>query len=291
MIITQIIGGLGNQMFQYALGRSLSQKKNTDLKLDVTGFKDYKLRAYSLGHLNIQEKFASPEGIARFQKYQRKPGKKWFLYNRIFANEKKYFKERRFHFDETVFDVSEDCYLEGYWQTEKYFKDIEDVIRKEFTVKTPVQGKDAEVLSKIRNGNAISMHIRRGDYASDASTNDYFGTFSPEYYKKALSIIAEKVADPKIFVFSDDHEWVKKNILLPYPTTYVDHNGTEKNYEDMRLMNACEHFVISNSSFSWWGAWLSKNPDKIVVGPQKWFNNVKKTVDTKDIMPEEWIRL
>jgi hypothetical protein len=291
MIIVKIIGGLGNQLFQYSLGKSLSQKKNVPLKLDISGFKEYKLHRYCLNHFNIQENFATEKEIAKFQKYKRIPKKKWFLYNKLVANEKKYFAERQFHFDEEVFDVSDDCYLDGFWQTEKYFKDIKEIIWKECIVKNPIMGKNAEVMKKIQSENSVSIHIRRGDYVSDSSTNDFFGTFEPEYYKKAVEIIAKKVSNPHIFVFSDDHEWAKKNIILPYPTTHVDHNGADKNYEDMRLMNACKHFVISNSTFSWWGAWLSQNPDKIVIGPKKWFNNVKKNVKTDDIMPENWTRI
>jgi hypothetical protein len=291
MIITKLIGGLGNQLFQYSLGKSLAVKKNTELKLDISGFEKYKLHAYSLNHFNITENIATEKEIAKFQKYKRKPGKKWFLYNKLITDEKKYYTERQFHFDEEIFNISDNCYIDGYWQTEKYFKNIEKIIRKECTVKSPISGKNAEIMKKIQSGNSVSMHIRRGDYASNPATNDYFGTFGPEYYKKAMTIIAEKRQNPHLFVFSDDHEWVKKNIILPYPTTYVDHNGADKNYEDLRLMSLCDHFVISNSSFSWWGAWLSKNPNKIVIGPKKWFNKVKPNIKTDDIMPEEWIRI
>jgi hypothetical protein len=291
MIIIKIIGGLGNQLFQYSLGKSLADKKNTELKLDVSGFDKYKLHAYGLNHFCIAENIATEKEIEQFQKYKRKPEKKWFLYNKLVADQNKYFQERQFHFDEKVFDVSDDCYLDGYWQTEKYFKDIEEILRKELVVKSPIGGKDAEIMKIIQSTNSVSIHVRRGDYVSNSATNDYFGTFGPEYYQKAMGIIAKKVLNPHLFVFSDDHKWVKKNIILPYPTTYVDHNGADKNYEDLRLMNACQHFVISNSSFSWWGAWLSKNKNKLVVGPKKWFNKVKPNIKTDDIMPEEWIRI
>ena len=291
MIIVKLIGGLGNQLFQYSLGRSLAQKKNVQLKLDISGFQEYKLHAYGLSHFNVKETFAMNEEIAKFQKYKRIPGKKSFLYNKLIANKNKYFQERQFHFDKGVFDVSDNCYLVGDWQTEKYFKNIEDIIRKEITVKTPQTGKDAEIAKKTEEVNSVSIHIRRGDYANDLTTKDYFGIFGPEYYQKAMKIIAEKVKNPHLFVFSDDHDWVKKNIVLPYPTTYVDHNNADKNYEDLRLMSGCKHFIIANSSFSWWGAWLSQNPNKLVVGPKKWFNNVKKSVKTDDIMPDDWIKI
>ncbi|MFA6177946.1 MAG: alpha-1,2-fucosyltransferase [Candidatus Paceibacterota bacterium] len=295
MIITKLSGGLGNQLFQYAFGRSVSLQKKAELKFDVSSLQKnipgITKREYNLSVFSIPENFATEKEIAKFQKYKRKPGKKWFIYNRLIANNKKYFQERKFHFDEKVFDVSSDCYFEGWWQTEKYFKNIEEIIRKEIVVKIPLSGKNAETAKNISSVNAVALHIRRGDYVSNAETNDALGTFGPEYYKKAVGIIAEKVPNPHLFVFSDDHEWVKKNIVLPYPTTYVDHNDTDKNYEDLRLMSQCKHFVIANSSFSWWGAWLSQNPNKIVIGPKKWFNNVKPSVKTDDIMPENWTRI
>ena len=291
MIIVKIIGGLGNQLFQYSLGRNLAIKKNTELKLDISGFKDYKLHAYSLNHFNITENIASKKEIARLKKYQNKPGKIWFFYNRLIADKKRYFQERQSHFDNKVFDISNDCYVDGYYQSEKYFKEIEDIIRQDIAVKTEIQGIDDEMATKIQSVNAISIHIRRGDYASDTETTSYHGLCSLEYYKKAIRMISEKVSNPHFFVFSDDHEWVKKNIILSYPTTYVDHNGPDKNYGDLRLMSLCKHFIIANSSFSWWGAWLAKNPNKIVIGPKKWFNNVKPNIKTNDVIPEAWIKI
>jgi hypothetical protein len=295
MIIIKLQGGLGNQLFQYALGWALSLQKKTELKFDVSSLQKnvpgITKREYNLSVFNIQENFATYEEIAKFQKYKRKPGRKWFLYNKLIADNKKYFQEQQFHFDERVFGISNDCYLEGWWQTEKYFKDIEDVIRKEITVKSPQTGKDAEMAKKIVSVNAVALHIRRGDYVNNPQNVDYFGNLGPNYYKKAVEIITEKFPNPHLFVFSDDHDWVKKNIILPYPTTYINHNGSDKNYEDLRLMSQCKHFVIANSSFSWWGAWLAQNPNKIVIGPKKWFNNVKPSVKTDDIMPEDWIRI
>lgn len=291
MIIVKLIGGLGNQLFQYALGRNLANINNTELKLDISGFSDYKLHAYSLNHFNIVEKFATEEEVRGFKKYQRRPGKVWFLYNRLIADERKYVKEKQFQFDPQILKIGKDAYFDGFWQTEKYFKDIENILRKEVTVKTPLQGKDAETAKEIEATSSVMMHIRRGDYVTNKGTNEYHGTCEPDHYRKALAIIAEKVSNPHIFVFSDDHDWVKNNIIFEYPTTYVDHNKADKNYEDLRLMSLCKHHIIANSSFSWWGAWLSQNPNKVVVGPMKWFNNPKKKSDTTDVLPNNWISI
>lgn len=291
MIIVKIIGGLGNQLFQYALGKHLALLNHTDLKLDITGFDEYKLHAYSLGHFNITENFATREEMARFKRYQRRRGKIWFIYNRFIADEQKYTQERQFHFDPQILKRTGDIYLDGFWQTEKYFKDIQDILRKEITVKSPLQGRDADIAREIEATNSVMMHIRRGDYVTNQQTNEYHGTCGLDYYRKAIAIIAEKVPSPHFFIFSDDHEWVKENIVLEYPSTYVDHNNADKNYEDLRLMSLCKHHIIANSSFSWWGAWLSQNTHKIVIGPKGWFNNPKKKSITSDVIPSDWITI
>lgn len=291
MVIVKLIGGLGNQLFQYALGKHLALLNHTELKLDITGFDEYKLHTYSLGHFNIAENFATEKEIRGFKKYQRKPGRWWFLYNRLIANEHKYVQERQFHFDPKVLEVRGDVYLDGYWQTEKYFKDIKDIILKEVSMKSPLQGKDATVARDIESTNSIMMHIRRGDYVTNPQANIVHGTCSLDYYRKAIATIAEKIGTPHIFIFSDDHEWVKNNMVFEYPTTYVDHNKADRNYEDLRLMSLCKHHIIANSTFSWWGAWLSTSPNKIVIGPSKWFNTKKSNTDTKDILPANWISI
>ena len=292
MIITKIIGGLGNQLFQYALGRHLAVLNDTELKLDVSEFETYKLHAYSLGAFGITENFATNEEISRFQRYQRRPGKINFLYNRFIADSHKYVQERQFHFDPDVLTIRGDAYLSGFWQTEKYFRNIEDVIRREVTVKKPLSARSQQVAHDIGSKNAVFLHIRRADYVTNPDTNNYHGTCSIEYYLDAAKRIADRTPNPHFFLFYDDHPWVKENLRLPYPCTYVDHNGADKNYEDLTLMSMCKHAIIANSSFSWWGAWLIPGPNKIVIGPSRWFSNPKKdTTDTGDVLPQNWISI
>jgi len=288
MIIVKLIGGLGNQMFQYALGRSLSLKNKEDFKLDITGFEEYKLHSYSLGHFNINEHFATDSEIRLFKKYQRKPGRKWFLRNRIMTDQDKYATDELFYFQERILSLN-DIYLDGYWQSEKYFKKYEEIIRQDFTLKREPGGTDVKIAKKILNSNSISVHIRRGDYVSVLKNINIFGTFGPEYYKDAENIISKKIPDPHFFVFSDDSEWVKKNIIFKNKTTYVDHNDATKNYADLWLMSLCKHHIIPNSSFGWWGAWLDRNPSKIVIAPKQWFK--KPSINTKDVIPESWIAI
>lgn len=289
MIIVKLIGGLGNQMFQYALGRHLSQKNNTKLKMDITGFESYKLHKYSLDTFNIKKNVATKSEIGRFKKSKPKSGRKWFLYNKLFADSSKYFQEKGFNFDLDVMKLGSDVYLDGYWQSEKYFKEIESAIRADFSFILPQGEKDKKVSELINKCASISIHIRRADYATDANTNKTHGTCPINYYDKAIKVVAEKVNNPHFFVFSDDHEWVKQNMKIDYPTVHIDHNNTDTNYQDLRLMASCEHNIIANSTFSWWGAWLNKNPNKIVVAPKKWFANTNK--NDSDLIPSTWIRI
>lgn len=289
MIIVKLIGGLGNQMFQYALGRSLSLKNNTELKLDITGFESYKLHKYSLDAFNIKKNVALKSEISRFKKYKPKPGRRWFLYNKFFADNSKYFQENGFNFNPDAMKLNDNVYLDGHWQSEKYFKEIESMIRADFSFILTQGEKDIEISKLINECVAISVHIRRSDYVTNATTNKTHGSCPIEYYEKAIEILAVKVNNPHFFVFSDDPEWAKHNIKNKYPTVYVDHNNADANYQDMRLMASCKHNIIANSSFSWWGAWLNENPDKIIIAPQKWFAGASK--NDSDLIPPTWTKL
>ncbi len=289
MIIVKLIGGLGNQMFQYAVGRHLALRNNTELKIDISGFEEYKLHKYSLDAFNIKKNVATAAEISALKKYQIKPGRQWFWYNRLFADKTKYFQERQFNFDPEVMKLKGDAYLDGYWQTEKYFKEIELLIRSDFSFILSQGKKDITISELVKSSNSISVHIRRADYVTDKKSGESHGTCPIEYYEKAIELIEEKVENPHFFVFSDDHQWIKENIKIKYPTMYVDHNNADTNYQDMRLMSLCKNNIIANSSFSWWGAWLNTNSNKIVVAPQKWF--VTQKMNTCDIIPDSWIKI
>lgn len=286
LIIARLSGGLGNQMFQYACARRLAHVTGGVLKLDVTSFgkiKEANTRQYELGALNIIKDFAAQEEIERLKK-----NAKGFL-GFFGMGDKTYVRERHYWFDPGIPNLRGSVYLEGYWQSEKYFKDIEDVIRKDFTFKTEPDGINGKIADVIRNTESVSIHIRRGDYVTNPKVNSDFGVCPPEYYEVAMEKIAEKVKDPHFFVFSDDIAWAKENLKITHPADFMDHNGPDRACEDMRLMSLCRRHVIANSSFSWWGAWLCRNPEKIVIAPEKWFN--KKELDTRDLIPEKWIRV
>jgi len=290
MIITKLIGGLGNQLFQYAVARHLAERKQTILKIDISSFETYKLHKYSLWPFNIQENFASFEEVASLKK--RKHGIIDRTIMRILQRQSHpltYVREKSFHFDPEILNLPSGTYLEGYWQSEKYFKNIEEIIRWEFTVKTMQTGRDRALAREIESCESVSVHIRRRDYVSDPNTNQVHGVCDINYYYCCAECLRGLVKTPLFYVFSDDPEWVYKNFTMPGPTTIIDHNGAEKCYEDLRLMSLCKHHIIANSTFSWWGAWLSTNQHKIVFAPKKWFNTNDR--DTKDLIPDGWFRI
>ncbi len=287
MIIVKLIGGLGNQLFQYALGRSLAYLNKTELKLDITNFESYEPHSYNLKYFNILENLTTKKEVGRFKKYKKKNGKIWFLYNRFVADKSKYVQEQRFDFDPSILDIKADAYLDGYWQTEKYFKEIEDDLRKELTLKKPLSSYSKSIGDEISKTNAVSLHVRRGNLVTNPIYTAFHGFCSPEYYQNAIELIAKRVSSPHFFIFSDDYEWVVENFKsLQYPFTCIK-NGDDKNYEDLILMSMCKHNIIANSSFSWWGAWLNPKKNKIVVAPKKWSNAPKN--NTKDLLPDGWI--
>jgi hypothetical protein len=197
--------------------------------------------------------------------------------------------EPHFHYWSGIHDVPRASYLHGNWQSEKYFQEIAAVIRSDFAFKVPVANRNVDLARQIGKVNAVSLHVRRGDYAADPKTNANHGLCSLDYYRKALRLLNERVDQPEIFIFSDDIAWVKANLDIDLPCLFVDHNMGMESYNDMRLMSLCQHHIIANSSFSWWGAWLNPNPDKVVIAPQRWFANANKNVD--DLFPEGWVLL
>jgi hypothetical protein len=288
MIIVRLIGGLGNQMFQYALGRHLAIKNNCTLKLDISGFKKYPLRRYELDHFNIIGEIASPKDI---ENVSFPLDRLSLLLNHFFkmkgVNKKTYFyvREKKIDFIPEILSLKDYVYLAGYWQSYKYFSDISDIIKKDFSQKNKPEKPINSLLNVIENCESVSLHIRRGDYVSNKRTNEIHGFIGLEYYKKAIEIIQNNVSDPHFFVFSDDIVWAKMNINCSERITFMD--GNLSNHEDFRLMTACKHHIIANSSFSWWTAWLTSDKNSIVIAPKNWFSGI--AYKKEDRIPEEWL--
>lgn len=268
MKIIAIKGGLGNQLFEYAYGRNL-ELSGKKIIFDTSFFNGGKAkvdtaRNFKLNNFKIETKaeFAIRKTpiLNLFNKIRRKLG------------------------------VPHD----DHYQSEKHFSKIAEVVTREFGLRDKMSQGAENLLDLIqKTAIPVSVHIRRGDYIQNARTKQYNNGCSPEYYKKALETIAEKLgkeATPKIqlFVFSDDIDWVKNNLKFPYPATYAS-NPAIADYEELTLMSKCSHNVIANSSFSWWGAWLNPNPQKIVIAPERWLNT--KPSSYKDIVPNSWIKI
>jgi hypothetical protein len=290
MIISNIIGGLGNQMFQYAAGKSLSINKNEEFKIDIRNFKKY-FRKFELNTVfDCKINFASKndlEDILSWQKnlfFQELLKMKQFK----FLRKKNFIVEPHFHYWEDVNKLKKNIYLYGYWQSEKYFINNEKDIRKNFQFKQPLIDKNLKISNDIKNSNSVSLHIRRGDYLTNKK-NSFIGICSTDYYKNAISIISSKITNPVFYFFSDEMEWVKKNFTNNLNIKFVDHNDKQKSHFDLQLMSLCRHNIIANSSFSWWGAWLNTNANKIVIAPQKWLQC--GSLITKDIIPNSWLQI
>jgi hypothetical protein len=291
-IISHIIGGLGNQMFQYAAGRALSLQRDQSLLLDVSDFATYSLHQ----GFELQRVFVCPAAVANAKDIRTVLG--WqthsFFKNRLMSPRWARFRSDRFviepHFQywSGIQSIPLSSYLLGYWQTERYFEDIVDIIRADFAFKLPLNAKNLALAQQISEVNAVSLHVRRGDYVQNPAAFVVHGLCSLSYYREAIQSIANKVKQPYFFVFSDDMAWVKENLSIPFPCQYVAHNQGMDSYNDMRLMSLCQHHIIANSSFSWWGAWLNPNINKTVIAPKQWFAGNK---DTRDLLPAAWIKL
>lgn len=286
------MGGMGNQLFQYAIGRSLAIRNESEFKMDILGYADQgellTPRLYALNIFSVQENFASEKEIEKLK--SNTSGSVVLALQRFgfFKKSNSFVIEPHFNFSSEILESGNNIYLQGYWQTEKYFKDVEDVIRKEFTLKEKFSIEEKEITKEIKNSNAVSLHIRRGDYVSSATTSKFHGICSLDYYEKAVRHIAEKTENPVFYIFSDDIAWVKENLKIDFPTKYVS-DGILKDYEELTLMSYCKHNIIANSSFSWWGAWLNANPEKIVIAPKQWFAD--QSVNTSDVVPETWVKM
>jgi len=290
MIAVRLIGGLGNQMFQYATGRALSVRHGVPFYLDRAAFETYTLHHYALHHLSITA-HELPRRLyysvsCRFSPLRMRQVQSALARRLSFQRLPQIVNEKGCHFDATLPENKPPIYLSGYWQSEKYFAAIADVIRRDFTIRTPPSPRTSELLQVIQKADSISMHLRRKDYVEHQLTNQVHGVCSQAYYAAAIQKMVAMTTKPHVFVFSDDPAWCREHVRLPCPSTFVDHNTAHTNYDDLRLMSACKHNIIANSSFSWWGAWLNPNPGKIVIAPARWYAHQDWV--REDLLPADW---
>lgn len=261
MKIMKIMGGLGNQMFQYAYARNL-ELKGKKVIFDISFFygnkaegdtpRDFKLNNFNL--LTKAQFSKKPHRILDFLvKVKRKIG----------------------------FNIFTD------YPSEKYFIDNREEIKKEFVLKQELGKKSLEILEKIKSQNSVSVHIRRGDYISNEKISQHHGVCELDYYLAAIKVIKDKIINPVFFIFTDDINWVKENFS---GNEYFLVSGLSiSDVEELVLMSKCKNHIISNSSFSWWGAWLGVNPKKIVVAPSLWLKAKPKI--SEKIIPDSWIKI
>lgn len=295
MIIVKLIGGLGNQMFQYALGRRLSLARNALLKLDLSWYLRDSSRSYGLDEFNIQAEVASKAEVEKFI-----PTGLSGIRRRLFffqQNHKPYefrkvITEPSFSYNpEIVNKTPDEAYLLGYWQTEKYFKEVSSVIRDDFTPLKTFSSVFQRCEEKIANQVTASLHVRRGDYVSDPRYQKKYLTCSLTYYKRAINKLRETSSDLNVYVFSDDIEWARNELVDCQSLSFVGREDDLTDLEELILMSKCNHHIISNSTYGWWGAWLNQKPGKMVIAPFQWFADKKMQTQSDDNIPEDWTRL
>ena len=321
VVASRLCGGLGNQLFQFAAGRSLAQRCGARLILDTAPFGlPQEPRKFALAPYPIDADL-EPDGYAYSPSrpviiLPRPPGSRERpdgLMDRVAYRLKRsgvmndaafaavlqglqraagrpaglrVFSEKSFDYDPAFTKLGARTYLDGYWQSERYFADARDAIRRELTLPYEPNAANASWLARIRSANSVCVHVRRGDYLTPTYLAHH-GICSTGYYERAMPLVAQKVEDPHFFVFSDDLEWARGHIVGPN-IAFVDANPAEAAHDELKLMAACRHHVIANSSLSWWGAWLAHHDGQIVVAPDPWFSAGKPT---PDLFPQSWLAL
>jgi hypothetical protein len=299
MIVVKLQGGLGNQMFQYALGRELQRRNGGELYLDLTWLLDryprtgVVYRDYELDIFGIQPRFTPLSEIARL----------WsvplvLMYGSVYLSRlrdrvglRRLVQESSSSLSpEELLELKGDLYLDGHWTSQKYFEGSESILRKEFRVREPLLPISESVGASIAETDSICLNVRRTDYVTLKASIDMHGFVGKEYYDRGISLLAPQLENPHIFITSDDVEWCRANLRFDYPTTILgdEHQGY-KFGNKFALMSRCRHFLIPNSTFAWWAAWLGSSPDKIVICPRKWFRD--PNIDASDMIPRGWIRL
>lgn len=288
-MIVKITGGLGNQMFQYAFAKATQKKFHINkMQLDIDFYNDKKIHnGFELKKIfSINEKYCKQGSIQKyidkiFVKYGYFKKKKSIkIFNRFYEVSLGFFPEYE------KFDL-ENMYLDGYWQSEEYFYDYQNLIKETFKFPAIESVENKRIVDKILHTNSVSIHVRRGDYLS---SDRYICLGETNYYQQAIKLITEKIDNPTFFIFSDDIDWCRNNLALSEEYEIVDWNKGDKSYVDLQLMSMCKHNVIANSSFSWWGAWLNINENKIVVSPEH-FYKLESGFDDSHLLPKSWIKL
>jgi hypothetical protein len=276
----KLTGGLGNQMFQFATGFAIAKKNNVRLSLDLSYINQRQLfNGFELEKVfDIYSKVSFLNNALSFKSVNFKE-----ILNKIditFYN----FKEPHFHYTSNILDIPKHSFLDGYWQSELYFKNYSKEIKKIFNFSDQLNEQNYLIANDINKNDSVSIHIRRGDFLLKRNNNHKIDL--KNYYLKAIDKSSKCFKNPKYFIFTDDPLWVTENFILDYSYIVVDVNRGAKSFLDMYLMSLCKSNIIANSSFSWWSAWLNNNKDKIIYAPKDWFND--KSICTDHLIPNSW---
>ncbi|WP_353127944.1 alpha-1,2-fucosyltransferase [Parapedobacter pyrenivorans] len=266
MKVVKFLGGLGNQLFQYAFFCAL-QQTFPKVKADLSGYDSYgRHNGFELDRIfGIQLPQLTPFERRLFSWEDRR----WLQrkLRRIYGTKRAYYEEKvLFGYDRTIFEDRKHRYYWGYWQHIHYIEPVADRLRIDLRFPAFTDAENIRLAEMLADENAVSVHVRRGDYINDPLLG---GICDVGYYQRALDDIGQHVDVPRFIFFSDDIPWCRKTFPNPY-AVFVDWNTGKDSFRDMQLMSLCKHHIIANSSFSWWGAWLNTQPDKIVVSPSRW---------------------
>ncbi|MFZ1685797.1 MAG: alpha-1,2-fucosyltransferase [Flavobacteriales bacterium] len=292
-VVTRLAGGLGNQMFQYAAGQALAQHLGVPLLLDTGRLEarpkgmSWTARGYALEVFNIDTELVSPELLTHFGGDASDEPWLRIMHKVGLVTRESRLLERSKLYDPDFFSQEPPVLLDGYWQCERYFATIATELRQRiFVPRSEPSANNQARADLMGRHNAASIHVRRGDYVTNSEAARYHGVCPPEYYRSAADELVRAHGVDHFFVFSDDADWVRANLQLPYPTTVNDHNPGDQSHWDLWLMRHCKHHIIANSSFSWWGAWLSEPAGRTVIAPRNWFAD---PAIQHDILPIEWL--
>jgi hypothetical protein len=304
MIITRLLGGLGNQMFQYAAGLALAERRRTVLKLDVGWFREDPEHAehnrYGLSCFNITEQFATREEVDRVRGRPFRRSEDWLRrvagslglrrIAEMHTHGGHWHSQKGFWYYPEFFELPDDTYIDGMWQSEKYFgTDKGALLRHHFTIRYPDPDSMKRMTDRIRSGPSAFVHFRRGDYLSKPRFKREIGSVGNAYYNRAIETLLALHPDVKLYVFSDAIDEVKEFFKPDAPHVFVEPDASMHLGHTLSLMSLCDHAVISNSTFAWWAAWLNPRPDKVVIAPEPWLAG--KPEESSGVVPQGWIRL
>ena len=288
MVVIKLSGGIGNQLFQYAFGRSISLKYDINVEFDIffynSNFNNVTKRELQLQKFNTQlTYFNSNKFIKYIYLNNNIPSK---IKRIIYHPNYKYINES--NFSDSLFHCKRIYYFDGYWQSEIFFNSYSKILRDELTFNLDYTTDELRLINSIKSNNSISLHIRRGDYITNKKAFLHHGICSLEYYENAIQFFKNKFSNCKFYIFSDDINWAKMNLSIANDAIFINLNLNFKDLKELRLMSYCSNHIISNSSYSWWGAWLNPSTSKIVIRPSPWFT-LNKKIDSV-ICPPNWLK-